>query len=121
MCLVKQLLNRFYELLDSEARFFNAPAKTEVAKLGMDLLILYSQLSTEAKNERRKQWKWNPKHHLFQHLCEWCISECGNPRFFWCYGDEDLVGKLIEVARSCHPRTMAEVAMFKWLLLTFDP
>ena len=27
----------------------------------------------------------------------------GNPRFSWCYSDEDMVGQLVEVAESCHP------------------
>ena len=29
------------------------------------------------------------------------------------YADEDLVGHAIEIARSCHPRTMAVTAMLR--------
>lgn len=36
--------------------FFNAPARTDIAELGMDLLILYIHLSTEAKDQGVKMW-----------------------------------------------------------------
>ena len=78
---------------------------------------MYSQLSSEASDEGRKRWRFSPKHHLFLHLCEWQAIEIGNPRFYWTYADEDLVGKMIECARSCHPRTMAAIALYKWLCL----
>jgi hypothetical protein len=45
--------------------------------------------------------------------------ELGNPKFYWVYADEDLVGQMIEVSRSCHPTTVAATAMYKWLLLAF--
>ena len=61
-----------------------------------------------------------PKAHLFQHLCEWQAVELGNPKFYWVYADEDLVGHMIEVGRSCHPTTVATTALFEWLLLAFD-
>ena len=31
-----------------------------------------------------------------------------------------MVGLMIEVSRSCHPRTLAVSALFKWLLIAFD-
>ena len=34
---------------------------------------------------------------------------------------KDLVGHMIEVAETCHPRTMAGTALFKWLTFAFDP
>ena len=81
---------------------------------------MYAQLSTEARNARTKLWKFSPKHHLFQHLCEWQSSECGNPRYYWVYADEDLVGKIISIAHSCHPSTMSETSMWKWSLWAFE-
>jgi hypothetical protein len=44
----------------------------------------------------------------------------GNPRYFWTYPDEDLVGLSIEVAKSCHRNTLAVVSLAKWLILAFD-
>ena len=115
-----QCLVRFYEILASEGQFMTAAAKTELPALGTNLCVLYSQLAAEAAAKRQKFWNMTPKVHLFQHLCEWQAPEVGNPRFYWVYADEDLVGHMIEVAESSHARTMASTAMFKWLTFAFD-
>lgn len=94
-------------------------AKVELPRLGLRLCVLFSQLASEAAMSRQKLWKTSPKLHLFQHVCEWQSIESGNPRFYWCYADEDLVGQLIEVAEACHAKTMAVTAMYKWLTLVF--
>ena len=70
---------------------------------------------------RSRKWKATPKFHLFSHLTEWQIPDLGlNPRFYWTYADEDLVGQLVEVAQSCHPSTLAPVALTKWVILLFS-
>ena len=115
-----QCLVRFYEILASEGQFMTAAAKTELPALGTNLCVVYSQLAAEAAAKRQKFWDMTPKVHIFQHLCEWQAPEVGNPRFYWVYADEDLVGHMIEVAESSHARTMASTAMFKWLTFAFD-
>ena len=45
------------------------------------------------------------------------VPRWGNPRLCWCYSDEDLVGQIMEVGRSCHPSTIPEVALFKFATL----
>ena len=44
----------------------------------------------------------------------------GNPKYYWCYAAEDLVGFTIEVAENCHVATLAEMVLVKWLILAFD-
>ena len=44
----------------------------------------------------------------------------GNPRFYWCYGDGDLVGQLIDIAKGVHPSTLAVSVLFKWVICVFD-
>ena len=74
----------------------------------------------EAGAAGRKAWTIVPKLHLFLHLCEVQATRYDNPRFYWTYADEDMVGHMIEAAWSCHASTMPEVALFKFLALTFD-
>ena len=101
--------------------YLSAGAKTTIPTLGRNLCMVYRQLSREYLDDGAKFWKLNPKMHLFLHLCEWAVPELGlNPRQYWTYGDEDVVGQLVEVAQSCHVRTLAPTALFKWLLLSFD-
>ena len=116
---VCQLLCSFYSIMDSESQFLSPAAKTELPKLGARLVGLYSSLATEAKRNNLKLWKLQPKLHLFLHLCEWQAISQGNPRYYWTYSDEDLAGKMAEVASTCHPTTMAISAIFKWLHLSF--
>ena len=77
-------------------------------------------MAAESAAARVKMWKMNPKLHLFDHLCDYQAGEGLNPRSFWTYVDEDLVGLLVEVAESCHPVTTAPSALFKWLHVYFD-
>ena len=99
--------------------FLSETAKRNLPEVGFRLCMLYSDLSAEAKDNDIKALKFSPKHHLFLHLCEWQGPVSGNPKFYWVYADEDMVGHMIEVAHSCHPATMASVGLFKWRLLAF--
>ena len=87
--------------------------------MGQQFVGLYTALATEAAERGLKMWKVVPKLHMFQHLCEWQALSSGNPRFYWTYPDEDLAGIMADVAGSCHPRTMATTALFKWLHIAF--
>ena len=58
--------------------------------------------------------------HMFEHLLEWQAVMYGNPRYWWTYPDEDLVGHLIEIGETCHPRTLAVTVLFKWAHLFFS-
>ncbi len=116
---IAQLLVRFYELIGEEQMFLTSEAKAELPKLGQRLCGLYFQLSRMAFESGARLWKPVPKVHLFDHLCTWQAVEVGNPRFYWAYADEDMVGHVIEVARSCHPRTLSVTALFKWVLFAF--
>lgn len=116
---VAQSLVDFYDIIEREDMFLSDDAKQRLPEIGRTLCFLYGHLSAEASSGAAKLWKFQPKHHLFLHLCEWQAIHFGNPRFYWCYADEDMVGHMIEVAHSCHSRTMAGVAMYKWLLFTF--
>ena len=89
--------------------FLSESAKVQLPKIGQHLCVLCSQLSAEAA-----------RHHLFQHLCEWQALTHGNRAHYWTYSDEDLVGQKNEVVQTCHARTMAGTALFKWLTFSFD-
>ena len=94
-------------------------AAREIKALGPNLVVLYNAMSVEAASDQIKAWKFAPKFHMFLHLTE-VQAQLMNPRAFWCYADEDLVGQAIEVAESCHASTVADTTLYKWLLLHFE-
>ena len=116
--LARQLV-RFYEIIDCNGLFLTDDAKAEIKIVGSRLCRAYGKLAASAVAANQKMWKCTPKLHLFLHLCEYDV-ELGNPRYFWCYADEDMVGQMIKAAESCHPRTMAVACMFKWLTVVFE-
>ena len=116
--LIDSLLVKFYALLDENGLFLSDSAKKDIRKVGSKLCCTYAKLAANAAANGERLWKATPKLHMFQHLCEWDI-DMGNPRFFWCYADEDLVGQMIKAGESCHPRTLGVASMFKWLTLVF--
>lgn len=113
------LLARFYEILHNESFWLSDAAKAEIPRLGQTFAMLYTQLSRQFVTERRRGWKLTPKHHLWEHLTQHQAPVFGNPRFYWCYADEDLVGLMVNLASSVHPITLPESILFKWLHIMF--
>lgn len=114
------LLCEFYSILENESMFLSEPARSRLPEVGRQLAVLYTQLAEESTRSRLRMWKMHPKLHIFVHLCEWQALDWGNPRYYWTYADEDLVGLITEVSQSCHPATLACVALFKWLHVYFE-
>lgn len=109
------LLCRFYEILGSESQFVSAHVRAELPVLSQKLAEFYSQLASSNFGVVNRLWKMSPKLHLFEHLCQITAIMYGNPRYFWTYADEDLVGQMIEIAETCHPSTLPFSVLFKWL------
>ena len=116
---VCQLLCEFYGIVSSESMFVTASAKEKSPKIGRNLAIIYSALAEQTLASHTRMWKMHPKLHLFVHMCEWQAVEVGNPRFYWTYSDEDLVGLPVEVAQSCHSKTLAASALLKWMHVNY--
>ena len=108
-----KLLNRFYVLIMGAGQFFNDDQKTELRNLSQTFAGIYARLSAAAFARGVRMWKLQPKLHLFQHLAEYMAMYQGNPRYYWTYQDEDLVGNMIEFARGVHVSTLAIFGPFQ--------
>jgi len=117
--IVADSLVQFYVLVQQEDRAISAQARQELPNLCRRLCRAYAHLANESVNAQVMAWKLVPKFHLFCHLCFSQALEFGNPRFFWTYPDEDIVGQMIEAAKSCHQSTLASTALYKFLVLVF--
>ena len=115
-----QLLVRFYEILQDSSQHFGAATLAELRDLGNQMGALYSRLATMSFDRGLRFWKLSPKFHQFMELCLHICASMGNPRYYWCYGDEDLVRILIGISESVHPNTLAVSVLCKWLWCVFD-
>ena len=116
---VIESLVTFYRLVQQGSRHIAPSDLGQLPNLCQTLCCAYAHLAHEAIQSGTQAWKLKPKMHLFQHLCHTQAHEFGNPRFYWTYADEDMVGQMIEVARSCHPSTLAKTALYKYLVMVF--
>lgn len=101
-------------------QFFDEPVQKEFAQVGHDPSTIISILSAEAHARQERFWKYSPKVHLVEHMTTEQAATFGNPRYYWCYANEDLISLMIEVAENCHVRTLPEMVLVKWLILDFD-
>jgi hypothetical protein len=62
-------------------------------------LMEYTWLANQADLDDKNMYSVKPKHHYLVHLCEQAGTV--NPRCTWCYGGEDLVGKISRLAHVC--------------------
>eukprot|EP00959_Pyramimonas_sp_CCMP1952_P452710 9467039-Pyramimonas_sp.AAC.1 len=108
-------LCKFYDIIDANSQFLPEESKNEMSVLGRKFCQIYNALAVQAFNDHIRMWKLSPKMHVLIHLCETQSATRGNPRFVWTYADEDLVGCMIDVARTCHVRTVSFSVLFTWL------
>jgi hypothetical protein len=107
-----RLMSRFYDILEAESQFFRACQARDYATQQNVVFYLCRVI----------------KHGL-------CPADCadveddaetasipayqGNPKYFWTYQDESLVGDMIELCQSVHVNTLAVSALFKWIHIVF--
>ena len=109
-----------YDLWMTSGRFFTDAVKRKLIAIGNQMPQMYQRLYVEAYHAGAKMWKMTPKLHLIQELLLFYCIEWANPLYYWCYGDESLVGDMVEIAQSCHMSTLTVTALVKWLILSFD-
>ena len=115
-----QLLVKVYDIMAMSSMFLPPAALAEFRQAGQQMVLLHSKLHADCFALGERRWKFPPKAHLIDHLVTIQAPRWGNPAYCWCYGDEDLVGLVIDSAQSCHAKTCALVAPIKWLVIAFD-
>ena len=82
-------------------------------------LVLFMELGrVESATGPWLKWRWSPKHHMMQHLCEQQTVTHGNPSVTWNYRDEAEISLAVKLAESCHVSTIPTATMDKYLLWT---
>ena len=94
-------LENFYACLFSQGLWLSPEAGAEAASL-LQTAGLHHQLLTDMFMRRgQKLFLVTEKTHYVQHIAQDCIDLKLNPRFGWTYSDEDWMGRIAQVAKTC--------------------
>ena len=108
-------LNMFINVLEV-ADLILTPRQCQVAiKAGENYAMFYSALRKWANGVRLKLFLQRPKFHKFLHRVVQRLKKCRiNPRYFDCFGDENLIGIVCNVAKICHPLAVGKSCIARW-------
>ena len=121
MLVIIRCMVRYYDILKTAPDYLDPNHIAEMRTIGRSVGRAYELLAAIYKERNVRMFKMMPKVHLFQHLTEYMIGYWRtNPRTFWTYQDEDLVGAVLSAAHATHPKTMCLILLYKWLLQNFD-
>jgi len=79
-------------------------------------LYSYSELHRQAASRGVHAWQIVPKLHQMHHIILDAVEDRDNPRFFHCFGDGDMVGKMLVLARAGHALTIVSSAVNNYIL-----
>ena len=101
---VGEMLTRILEIQDlidqdPQAMFMSPGDSMDFRSKMDDVLQIYTRLATEADREHNLLWNVTPKLHWAWHFAH--KSQYLHPRRGACWIDEDLVGKMKEICKSC--------------------
>ena len=76
----------------------------------------YRMLSLWARAANVRRWHEVPKHHYVQHICMQMSATHQNPKYAWCYPDEDFMGLVKQISSRCMAGTPVTKLMSKVVL-----
>ena len=66
---------------------------------------------------RRMPWHMRPTVHMCEHLVLESVPMFGSPNSFHCYGDEDFVGRVKQIAQRCRHSATIQYRVLQKLML----
>ena len=112
---------RHFHVACSARPFEEDPCKDSMRRYLAALSALHNmwRAGLEEAAQAKEPFNLRPKNHLLQHLVLDKIQHWGSPAEFWCYGDEDFVGRVKKICRqTAYPSTLEDRVLDKLTLLT---
>ena len=100
-----EALAEIYDLVDGSGIFMTQAASDRVFELANEFLILYNFVCQHSLVTGAGAYNFVTKHHFFYHIA--FFARYQNPRCTWCYGFENFVGRVQDIAESCTRGTKA--------------
>eukprot|EP00974_Lingulodinium_polyedra_P049958 4804866-Lingulodinium_polyedra.AAC.1 len=98
-------LMEFYQSLECKDYCLPPPAQAALEDSVAKVLHGYRALSHASAQEGLLRWHETPKHHYMQHTV--LQSRVANPRWAWCYPDEDFMRIVKKIGGKCLAGTAA--------------
>ena len=100
-------LSTFCWLVDEFGNYLTDNQIRQLQFHGQTFLITYQHLAATSYFQGTCLWSLKPKLHQFQHALKDLWVDRLNPRLYWCFGDESMIGILKRSAAKVHRSTSA--------------
>ena len=112
---------RTFDILQHEQRWISDAAAIELESCRLSALQGYNALSGYSFSSVPTivRFPLKPKHHMFSHCMQECISSRLNALSHLCFTDEDFIGRVKKVARICYLSNMGQAVLDKWTMRYF--
>lgn len=111
--------NAFFRNMRACGLWVTEPHRAVVLAAAKSMCEAYGYLASKCFTMRMKLFRLRPKIHFQQHIT--MLLNLGDVGFsalnFSCWSDEDYIGRVSRLSRTCHPRTMALRCLEKALTL----
>ena len=95
----------FCYLIDS-MEFYLSSADIEKLRFhGRTFLITYGHMAATSVADGKCLWSLKPKMHQYDHSLDEIDVDKLNPKLYWCYPDEDFIGRLKKMAGKVDRRS----------------
>jgi hypothetical protein len=99
-------LAQYIHVQDKASFILTPDERNEVGHQGQLFLDSWQWLAGEAQRLRVASFKMRPKLHYICHTIDDAVAGGENPRHQMCFLDEDLMGKVTKLEKSCHRLTV---------------
>jgi hypothetical protein len=110
-CLTELCL--FWDALDDADIILTAQETNNAVHHGRAFLLLFNRLCTLSRNSRRFLFHPVPKIHYFAHMLKDLQVDSINMRHVSNFQEEDLMGKIVRIARRCHRGRMSWTVLLR--------
>ena len=106
----------FCYVMDMGGRYLSTGEVSRMRYAGQQYLTAFAWLARSALRDRVLRWQLRPKLHMLEHVVDELVSSPYNLRYYWKYGDEDAIGRILEVFKHDHPWTQCKRTIERYLI-----
>ena len=109
----------FLNGMDDADRVLSGAEVDRLTHAGMTYLRSTQVLAREAVDNGERAWNQPLKWHMFCHVVDDIKVYRRNPRFNWCFSDEDFAGHMAAIAAASHRSTVGARSLERWVGLLY--